>query len=463
MSVQQSLPLSDQTNAETMVQWYGEDSRYCYGVGKWFFWDGRCWVVDQTGEVMRRAKQTIKRLAAQVETIGNDEVAKAWLSHIKKSLSANRLEGMVTLAKSENYIPVLPPQLDANPWLLNCFNGTIDLQTGNLQPHRREDLITRLAPVVYNPDARSDLWDKFLERILPDERLRGFVQRAIGYSLTGDTREEKLFFAYGPTATGKSTLLSAVSAALGDYAITADFESFLAREWITGGPRSDLARLAGHRFVVSLEVEDGKQLAEALIKQLTGGDAVAARFLYRETFQFVPTFKLWLAANHRPLVRDDDDAMWRRILQIPFNEQIPEDERDPRIKAQLRDPDKAGSAIIAWAVQGCLAWQREGLGIPPVVKETTQAYREQMDPLKDFIEERCTIGPQAHVTKGDLWAAYQSWGRASGARLLGNRQFRERLQRRGFDEGRNGKSRFWIGIGLLDDTSDASDKKSENF
>jgi len=463
MPVQQSLPLSDQTNAETMVEWYGEDSRYCYGLSKWFFWDGKRWAPDETGEVMRRAKQTIKRLAAQVEAIGDDERAKAWLAHIKKSLSANRLQAMVILAQSEEGIPLLPTQLDANPWLLNCLNGTIDLRTAELCPHRRDNLITRLAPVIYEPDARSELWERFLERILPDENLRGFVQRAIGYSLTGDASEEKLFFAFGPTATGKSTLLSAVTSTVGDYAITADFETFLAREWITGGPRSDLARLAGHRFVVSLEVEDGKQLAEALIKQLTGGDAVAARFLYRETFQFVPTFKLWLAANHRPLVRDDDDAMWRRILQIPFNEQIPEEERDPRVKAQLRSLDEAGSAILAWAVQGCLAWQQEGLGIPPVVKETTQAYREQMDPIKDFIEERCTISPQAHVTKGELWAAYQRWGRASGARLLGNRQFRERLQRRGFDEGRNGKSRFWIGIGLLNDTCDTSDKKSENF
>jgi putative DNA primase/helicase len=353
------------------------------------------------------------------------------------------------LAESEAGIPILPEELDRDPWLLNVLNGTIDLRTGVIRAHRREDLMSQLAPASYDPEARSELWDSFLAHILPRPDLRAFVQRGLGYSITGDTREEKLFFPHGLTATGKSTLLSAIVATLGEYAATADFETFLTRERLTGSPRNDIARLAGKRFVVSLEVDDGQHLAEALIKQLTGGDVVAARFLHKESFEFLPTFKLWLAANDRPLVRDDDDAIWRRILQVPFTVQIPETDRDPTIKARLRNPEESGAAILAWLVEGCLAWQRQGLDVPEVVRDTTAAYRQEMDPISGFLTECCTQESKARVGKTALWAAYQDWAKPGGGRRLGRNKFNERLRQHGFDEWSDGNARFWLGVGLL--------------
>jgi len=276
-----------------------------------------------------------------------------------------------------------------------------------------------------------------------------------------------LFFPFGPTATGKSTLLAAVCAMLGDYAATADFDTFLVRDRASGAPRSDIARLAGRRFVVSLEVDDGAKLASALVKQLTGGDSVAARFLYREAFEFLPTAKLWLAANDRPRVRDDDDAIWRRILQMPFDKQIPPDERDPQVKARLRDPADAGPAILAWAVAGCMAWQRDGLGIPQAVRDTTAAYRQEMDPLHDFLEECCVVAPNAWASSAALWDAYQAWAKDDGVKYpLKRKAFGERLHGRGCTAAKEyvgGKeTRGWRGIGLASDRYDRYDSTSDN-
>jgi putative DNA primase/helicase len=292
--------------------------------------------------------------------------------------------------------------------------------------------------------------------VLPNEENRAFVQRAAGYSLTGDTGEEKLFFAYGPPATGKSTLLRAIAAAIGDYAATADFEAFLINK-NTGGPRNDIARLAGRRFVTSVEVDDGRRLAEGLVNQLTGGDTVTARFLYSESFEFIPQFKLWLAANNRPRVTGTDGAIWRRILQIPFMETIPEGERDPRLKQKLSEK-KNLQAILAWLIEGCLEWQRHGLKPPKIVKETTEEYKQEMDPLTGFISDCCIIAGHAQVKNPELWKAYTTWCRENGEKYpLGRKKFTQALSAKGFDQYRDGKNRIWIGVGLTSDTLTLSD------
>jgi P4 family phage/plasmid primase-like protien len=443
--------LTDTGNAERLVAAFGQDVRYVPQGGYWMAWDETRWRKDDTGHLMRLAKAVARSIYREAAGAVDDDSRAEIASHAKASESEKRRKAMVALASVEAAVVVTPDQLDADPWVLNVLNGTLDLRTGILRPHNRQNLITKLAPVVWDPTARSEVFDGFLARVLPDVALRSFTQRMMGYGLTGSTAEEKLFLLNGPEATGKTTYIESMKGMLGDYVVTTDFDTFLATR-SGGGPRNDLARLAGARIVVSVEVAEGQHLAEAVVKQLTGGgDTVTARFLYKEFFEYVPSFKLFLAANHRPTVNHDDGAMWRRILQVPFVVQIPAGERDPSVKQKLRHDPETRSAILAWAVQGCLDWQRDGLGVPPAVIEATDAYRNEMDRLAEFVEDCCVVSPDAWVSAGDLRLAYENWCRRTGERFpCGRNRFGERLKARGFKPGKrdSGTRRVWQGIGL---------------
>ncbi len=440
--------LTDLGNAQRLIARYGGELRYCYPLCTWYVYDGRRWTPDQGGEVERRAKATVRAIYAEAAAIVDDAERRATVDHARRSEARGRLAAMIELARSEPGIAILPRDFDADPWLLNCANGTLDLRTGTLRPHDKADLLTKLAPVNYVPGARLALWENFLEQATGgNAELAAFIQRAVGYTLTGDTSEEVLFFVHGPQATGKSTLLEALKATLGDYATTADFETFLKRSF-TGGPRPDVARLAGARLVASLEVDEGKALAEGLIKQLTGGDTVTARELYAKAFEFRPTFKLWLAANHAPKINADDGAMWRRILKLPFEHSIPEQQRDPLVKATLRDPEQAGPAILAWALAGCLRWQREGLGTCPAVEQATAALKAAMDPLADFLEQCTVMHPQAWSLTGDLRSEYEAWCRETGEIPVNGHEFTRNLAAHGCVSERRYQGRGWRGIGL---------------
>jgi putative DNA primase/helicase len=306
--------------------------------------------------------------------------------------------------------------------------------------------------VEYDPKATDEVWEKFLDDATGGNlEFRNFLQRACGYSLTGDTREEVFFFVHGSAATGKSTFVDANKAVLGEdeYAKTADFETFLARRQV-GGTRNDLADLNGARFVSSIEVDEGKKLAEGVVKAFTGNDAIKARFLYQEHFTFRPAAKLWLVANHQPKINDDDDAIWRRILLVPFTRTVAKEKRDPRIKAHLRDVSKSGAAILAWMVQGCLAWQRDGLGVPQIVDDATEDYRLSQDPLKEFISECCVRSPQAWVSSADLRAEYEKFCKERGERyLVSGKEFAARLKLYECENSKQRGVRGWSGIGLV--------------
>ena len=346
------------------------------------------------------------------------------------------------------HLPVLPAAFDQPPWLLNVLNGTVDLHTGILHEHRREDLLTKLAPVVYDPDATCPRWEAFLMRIMGDNvELVAFLQRAAGYALTGDTREEVIFILYGTGANGKSTFLEVLRALLEDYARQADFTTFLARR--SDGVRNDVARLAGARFVTAVEAASGRRLDEALIKQLTGRDPVPARFLYQEYFEYYPEFKLFLATNHKPVIQGADEGIWRRIRLIPFAVTIPAAEQDRTLRATLRS-ELPG--ILNWAIQGCLAWQREGLGEAEAIQQATAAYRTEMDDPRGFSGGLLRAGPgRVYLFDASCTRRTKHGVPQNAAEPLKQSTLGRRLTERGFT-GRNQsgtqETRSWRGLRL---------------
>lgn len=444
--------LTDVGNGQRLAARHGRDLRYCAPLLTWFLWTGQRWRPDAGNAVRELGKATARNILGEAALEDDEDRRKAFVKHAFASERDRSLRAMLWCAETEPGIPVMPGDLDADPWALNVLNGTLDLRTGELRPHRREDLLTHLCPVAYDPDARSDLWEGFLQRVTcGDLALQRFLQQVAGYALTGSTREEKLLFVYGPARSGKSTFLGALQATLGeDYSHTCDFDAFLKRK-PTGGPKDDLANMAGKRLVVSVETDEGARLAEGLIKQLTGGDRVRARRLYANSIEFLPQFKLFLAANDRPKARDDDDALWERILEVPFPHSIPREERDPEVKTALCDPARSGAAILAWAVTGCLEWQRDGLQVPQAVELSTASYRESMNPLGEFLAECCVLTPEAWTPSAAIMDAYRQWAQGANVRFtLNAKKVAERLRALGCvpEQHPSSRTRGWRGVGI---------------
>jgi putative DNA primase/helicase len=443
-------PYSDAFNAHLLVQAHRQEMRYSPAWRTWLTWTGTHWQRDTEGLLERWQREQVMGLGAQLPHLG-DSAAKDLLAHIKSSLNTGRLKAAVEQAHTWEGICLPPSTFDAHPWLLNCTNGTLELTTGELRPHAPQDFLTKCLPMAYDPDARCPTWVQFLEKVLANNaELLLFVQKAVGYSLTGSTREQCFFLLHGLTKTGKSTFVNIAKALLGPYGTQADMSTFLHKDRET--IRNDLADLAGMRLVSAIETDEGKRLAEALIKQLTGGtDSIKARFLYEEYFEFRPQFKVFLASNHKPKANPTDDALWERVRLIPFTVQIPKPDRDKQLEAKLM---QELSGILAWAVRGCLAWQQGGsLGEPTAVTEATQRYREEMDDIGRFLDEVCFLGDkQLYKTQASvLLKAYHQW---CGQTTVTGKAFSQHLLDKGYESKHLKSGNFWLGIGLSDDTSD---------
>ncbi len=442
---QKTFHLTDLGNAERLVSQFGDDIGYCYDWKKWLVWDGKRWAIDRKGNIRQKAKQVVRTIYREIENATDKSEQREIFNHAMKSESDAKIKAIISLARDE--VSVAPENLDQDPWLLTCENGTIDLQTGEFLSHDREHLITQLAPVIYDPDAECPLWIEFLDRIMDgNQNLISFLQRAIGYSLTGDTGEQCFFIFWGTGANGKTTFLQTINAMLGDYAKQTPTETLLVKR--KGAIPNDVARLKGVRFVTASEAEAYQQLAENLIKQMTGSDTVSARFLHQKWFDFEPNYKIFLATNHRPVIQGTDPAIWRRIKLIPFDVTIPEPERDRHLLKKLKE-ELPG--IMAWAVRGCLEWIENGLGEPEEVKTATQDYRNEMDILSQFISDCCVEKASLKTLSKDLYQAYTGWCDSNGEQSLTKRIFGTKLREKGYLPVRIGQggARGWIGIGIL--------------
>lgn len=451
---------TDFGNAERLVARFGADLRYCHAMNNWLVWKGTHWQEDKDGHAERLAKKTVRLIYQEAAGTLDDAERKAIAQHALRSESKKVIRDMLILAQSEEKIPIKREDLDANTWLLNCANGTVDLKTGALRKHQREDKITKCLAVKYVKDAQCPQWLAFLNKIFDGKQeLVTFIQRALGYALTGDTSEQCFFLLYGTGQNGKSTLLEVIQAILAEYSQSAEFRTFLSKD--NEGIRNDIARMNGKRLVVAKESDKGKRLAEALIKQLTGEDTITARFLHQEYFDFKPQFKLFLAANHKPEIQGTDLGIWRRVRLIPFTVTIPEDQKDKHLPKKLL---QEAEGILAWLIQGCLDWQHNGLGEPAIVKDATKSYRDEMDVIASFLEVCCIQQKNAEVGATQLYTAYKKWCEDTGERWEKQKTFGERLTERGYTREKTRTVMVYKGLGLLtkdesvDDVDDVDDK-----
>lgn len=448
------LKCTDTDNAAALALLYGDRVRYDHRRGRWLlFRPGLRWEEDASGEIVRLAQQTARERLRSAADIEDSQIREAVTKWGVKSESRAGVDAMLSLAKATLPIADAGEAWDSDPWLLGVPNGVVDLRTGKLRDGRPEDRITLHAGVPFDPAAACPRWVQFLGEVFKgDAGLTDFVWRACGYMLTGLTIEQVFFLLFGRGANGKSVLLRILLYVLGDYGVSTSFATFEAHRLSSrAGHSEDLANLAGARLVVASEVRENTRLDEGRIKSLTGGDRITARPAYGHEFSFDFAGKILLGVNHRPKVTDDSTAMWRRIRLIPFDRQFLGKDADPNLENVLKGE---AEGILAWAVRGCLEWQRRGLDAPERVLTATRQYQAESDPVTGFLEARCVQAEGARSQSGELFKAYQKWcdGEAIPEReRLRHKGFAGRMGER-FQRGRSASDgRFYRGIGLLTD------------
>lgn len=440
-------PLTELGNAERLIDRFGEDVRYDHMQKDWYVWDGKRWTVDKSGAMKKRMTTVVREMLREAAGIEDDKAREAVLSWEKRSESDHVIRASIALAQSE--VPILMEDFNKDLYLLSLNNGVLDLQTGEFREHQRDDKITKMSPIDYDPTAKCPRWEQFLREVMTgqNEATIPFLQRAAGYSLTGFTGEHCLFLLYGTGRNGKSVLIKTVQHVLGDYAMQADWQSFSIRK-NSGGMeiREDIARLAGSRFVAAIESAEHVRLAENIVKAVTGGDRITARHLYKGSFEFEPQFKLWLATNHLPKITGTDEAIWSRIRLIPFTVTIPPEKRDKHLAEKLQ---AEAPGILNWALEGLKMYREDGLQTPHTVSAATANYRQESDLINRFFDSCCVCSEKAKVGAAELYAAYKRWtGEAGETYQMSEKEFKDTLLQRGVRQERKNVGLFWIGVAL---------------
>lgn len=414
--------MTDTGNAQRLRNKYVGNIKYSYIQKEWYYWTGKVWQVDNSGEIKKLADVIIddmKKEAFRADGDIQDELLK-WCN---RTASSKGKTNMITETQHLEGIPVQPDEFDAYTDYINCQNGIVNLRTGELLPHDSNFMMTRICYTDYDTTCgEPKLWLKFLNDVCNgDKELVNYLQKCVGYSLSGSIREQCAFFIYGIGNNGKSTFLDTISDLMGTYASNVQPETIMVKK-NDGGANSDIARLKSSRFVTSVEPNEGVRLNEGLVKQLTGGDKVTCRFLYGKEFEYVPEFKIWIGTNHKPTIRGTDVGIWRRIKLIPFEVNIPKDKVDKTLKYKLR---KELPQIFNWAVQGCIKWQQEGLELPKCVQEATKEYKAEMDILTNFMEQCVEIDYKSPepIMAPQLFNLYTVWAQKNNEYQMTSRKF----------------------------------------
>lgn len=395
---------------------------YVNGIG-WHYYDGRRWAEDKRGHAHRAVLDVLADSLA--ESLSDKQLR----ADVARCESDAGIKGVLGIASALVEFAATIDDLDADPYLLNCANGTLDLRTGHLRPHDPADRLAKVTNAAYRGDAEPTVWDAFLEQVLPDADERGYLQRVIGQALFGRVTEHLLPVLIGTGANGKSTMCNAVTAALGDYAAVIDPSLLMAQRGDrTAGP--ELMELLGARLVIGSETEDGRHLDESTMKRLTGGDQLTARRLYREPVTWTPTHQIVYVTNHLPKVKGNDPAVWRRVRVVPFEVVVPPEDRDTQLPQTLL---LHADAILSWAVAGYRDWQERGMSEPPSVLAATGAYQSESDAVARFVSEGCMVSPAASATTREIYAAWQRWAIADGAESLTEKAFGKELDRLGYE------------------------------
>lgn len=438
---------TDLANAVRFANRHKGKIRFCHKFNKWLFWTGKRWDIDHSGAVYRLAQNHILSMLDSVGSMPDEKARAAFLHEMAKLQSERKLASMLNLARHMEGIPIAPEDLDKDLMLFNADDYTVNLKKFDYLKHDPGHFITKISPFAIDGKGDCPKWKEHLSLIFASNKeLIAFLQRAFGSCLAGDNRNRKLFLLWGSGANGKSLTLETIHMVLGDYGMKTPAETLLVKRF--EGIPNDIARLNSARFVYTSEVSDGKRMAEALVKEITGDKFMTARFMRGEWFEFPITFKIFLATNHLPTIQGTDPAIWDRIMLIPFNVRIPEEQR--RAREDLLQEFKAeGPGILKWLLLGCADWLADGLNPPPEVLAANATYKDQMDYLKIFFEDCCKVSETAWVRSAELYSAYETWAKDNGEDPVKKITFGKRLREKGFtDFRRTGGVRAWKGITL---------------
>lgn len=434
---------SETANADRLVERFADEIRYCSDRQVWCAWNGKLWVVNDIGAIMRRMEEVVRSIYIEVSEIKEDDERKKMTAWAITSESRRSQENSIALARWKRGIEVraFADLFDTSPLLLNASNGTIDLSTGELRSFHREDYLTKNIPFEYFPLADCPKFKQFLSEALPLEGMQEYMQRFAGYCLTGMVSEQAWFMFYGVTGSGKSTLINILRGLLGPYATTLPEDYLLD---IKDKTDYTTASLPGIRLATCVETNQGKRLNVSKIKSLTGGDMVSAALKYQNQFEFKPTAKLLLATNHRPRVPDTDDSIWRRMFIVPFNIAVPEDRKMDNFSDYLLSEE--GPGILRWAVEGARKWLTEHLSPPQAMRIAREEYRNEEDTVREFVSEYYTsVNDDARTLKKDMYAFYVAKQKESGFKFhLSRKRFGMEMVRLEYQQ--SSDERYWLGL-----------------